>query len=345
MPKLAYNVVYADLLRQIEGGVIVPGDRLPSENELVKRYGVSRMTIRKVLRLLAEEGRLDSRAGVGWEVLGAERPEPAGRNVWRIGVDRLPFYSARSYRDRILQGIQEAAEGRNVTLLYNDYWKPELRRADAPDALILQHPKELEAVEEFCDWEKPVCFINRRPANPGFSCLSVDYVQEAKRAVEYLLRIGHRRIACLALSSNNYASQQRKKGWRRAFSDNGLIPPKELVFFAGNKTDISEMLLQHRPTAVFLTFASLLSSFLLSAERAKLRILEDLSMICFDDLSDIPYVGFPVSHIRMPLATMGHQALEHIVERLEKPETPPLHRMFEADLAINSSCRALTPIF
>lgn len=345
MPKLAYNVVYADLLRQIEGGVIVPGDRLPSENELVKRYGVSRMTIRKVLRLLAEEGRLDSRAGVGWEVLGTERPECPGRKVWRIGIDWLPSISSRSYRDRILQGIQEAAEGRNVTLVYNDYWKPELRRADALDALILQHPKGLEAVEEFCDWEKPVCFINRRPANPGFSCLSVDYVQEAKRAVEYLLRIGHRKIAYLALPCNNYASQQRKKGWRRAFFDNGLIPPKELVFVAGNKTDISEMLQRYRPTAVFLALASQFTWFLLSVERAKLRIPEDLSVICFDDMSDIPYVGFPVSHIRMPLATMGHQALEHVVERLEKPETPPLHRMFEADLAINSSCRALTPIF
>ncbi len=345
MPKLAYNVVYADLLRQIEGGVIVPGDRLPSENELVKRYSVSRMTIRKVLRLLAEEGRLDSRAGVGWEVLGTERPECPGRKVWRIGIDWLPSISSRSYRDRILQGIQEAAEGRNVTLVYNDYWKPELRRADALDALILQHPKGLEAVEEFCDWEKPVCFINRRPANPGFSCLSVDYVQEAKRAVEYLLRIGHRKIAYLALPCNNYASQQRKKGWRRAFFDNGLIPPKELVFVAGNKTDISEMLQRYRPTAVFLALASQFTWFLLSVERAKLRIPEDLSVICFDDMSDIPYVGFPVSHIRMPLATMGHQALEHVVERLEKPETPPLHRMFEADLAINSSCRALTPIF
>ncbi len=345
MPKLAYNVVYADLLRQIEGGVMVPGDRLPSENELVKRYSVSRMTIRKVLRLLAEEGRLDSRAGVGWEVLGTERPECPGRKVWRIGIDWLPSISSRSYRDRILQGIQEAAEGRNVTLVYNDYWKPELRRADALDALILQHPKGLEAVEEFCDWEKPVCFINRRPANPGFSCLSVDYVQEAKRAVEYLLRIGHRKIAYLALPCNNYASQQRKKGWRRAFFDNGLIPPKELVFVAGNKTDISEMLQRYRPTAVFLALASQFTWFLLSVERAKLRIPEDLSVICFDDMSDIPYVGFPVSHIRMPLATMGHQALEHVVERLEKPETPPLHRMFEADLAINSSCRALTPIF
>ena len=345
MPKLAYNVVYADLLRQIEGGVMVPGDRLPSENELVKRYSVSRMTIRKVLRLLAEEGRLDSRAGVGWEVLGTERPECPGRKVWRIGIDWLPSISSRSYRDRILQGIQEAAEGRNVTLVYNDYWKSELRRADALDALILQHPKGLEAVEEFCDWEKPVCFINRRPANPGFSCLSVDYVQEAKRAVEYLLRIGHRKIAYLALPCNNYASQQRKKGWRRAFFDNGLIPPKELVFVAGNKTDISEMLQRYRPTAVFLALASQFTWFLLSVERAKLRIPEDLSVICFDDMSDIPYVGFPVSHIRMPLATMGHQALEHVVERLEKPETPPLHRMFEADLAINSSCRALTPIF
>lgn len=324
---------------------MVPGDRLPSENELVKRYSVSRMTIRKVLRLLAEEGRLDSRAGVGWEVLGTERPECPGRKVWRIGIDWLPSISSRSYRDRILQGIQEAAEGRNVTLVYNDYWKPELRRADALDALILQHPKGLEAVEEFCDWEKPVCFINRRPANPGFSCLSVDYVQEAKRAVEYLLRIGHRKIAYLALPCNNYASQQRKKGWRRAFFDNGLIPPKELVFVAGNKTDISEMLQRYRPTAVFLALASQFTWFLLSVERAKLRIPEDLSVICFDDMSDIPYVGFPVSHIRMPLATMGHQALEHVVERLEKPETPPLHRMFEADLAINSSCRALTPIF
>ena len=265
--------------------------------------------------------------------------------MWRIGIDWLPSISSRSYRDRILQGIQEAAEGRNVTLVYNDYWKPELRRADALDALILQHPKGLEAVEEFCDWEKPVCFINRRPANPGFSCLSVDYVQEAKRAVEYLLRIGHRKIAYLALPCNNYASQQRKKGWRRAFFDNGLIPPKELVFVAGNKTDISEMLQRYRPTAVFLALASQFTWFLLSVERAKLRIPEDLSVICFDDMSDIPYVGFPVSHIRMPLATMGHQALEHVVERLEKPETPPLHRMFEADLAINSSCRALTPIF
>lgn len=344
MPKIAYNAIHADLLWKMEAGLIAPGDRLPSENELVKRYDVSRMTMRKVLRMLADEGYLASRAGVGWEVLRTNRQDPAGRKMWRIGVDRLPYYFARCYRDRILQGIQEAAEGRNVTLVYNDYWKPELRRADALDALIMQHPRGLDVVEEFGGWEKPVCFINRRPKNPAYSCLAVDYVLEAKRAVEYLLRIGHRRIGFLAFSANNYASQQRKKGWQRAFSDNGLVPPKELVISVGSKTDIGEALLQHRPTAVLLPFTSLLSCFLLSAERVKLRIPEDLSVICFDDLSDMPQLDMPISYIRMPLVTMGHVALEHVVNCLEKPETPPLHRTFEADLAVNSSCRALTPV-
>ena len=156
MPKIAYNAIHADLLWKMEAGLIAPGDRLPSENELVKRYDVSRMTMRKVLRMLADEGYLASRAGVGWEVLRTNRQDPAGRKMWRIGVDRLPYYFARCYRDRILQGIQEAAEGRNVTLVYNDYWKPELRRADALDALIMQHPRGLDVVEEFGGWEKPV---------------------------------------------------------------------------------------------------------------------------------------------------------------------------------------------
>lgn len=99
MPKIAYNAIHADLLWKMEAGLIAPGDRLPSENELVKRYDVSRMTMRKVLRMLADEGYLASRAGVGWEVLRTNRQEPTGRKIWRIGVDRLPYYFARCYRD------------------------------------------------------------------------------------------------------------------------------------------------------------------------------------------------------------------------------------------------------
>ncbi|MGC5324045.1 GntR family transcriptional regulator [Brevibacillus sp. SYSU BS000544] len=49
----------------IEAGVLLPGERLPSEAELSKRLGVSRATLREALRLLEEEKIVIRRHGVG----------------------------------------------------------------------------------------------------------------------------------------------------------------------------------------------------------------------------------------------------------------------------------------
>ena len=47
--KLKYYDLMEDLRAKILSGDIRPGDRLPSENELTKEYGVSRQTVRKAL--------------------------------------------------------------------------------------------------------------------------------------------------------------------------------------------------------------------------------------------------------------------------------------------------------
>lgn len=52
-----------------------PGDRLPSGNELSKRYGVARMTVQQALRLLRDDGLIVSRQGSGVFVRArTERP-------------------------------------------------------------------------------------------------------------------------------------------------------------------------------------------------------------------------------------------------------------------------------
>ena len=53
------------LRSQIQDGKISPGTRLPSETELSKAMGVSRPTLREATRILAQEGLLDIRHGVG----------------------------------------------------------------------------------------------------------------------------------------------------------------------------------------------------------------------------------------------------------------------------------------
>lgn len=61
------------LLRQISSGELSPGDRVASENQLVSTYGVSRMTARRALHELAEEGVLLRVQGLG-SFVADERP-------------------------------------------------------------------------------------------------------------------------------------------------------------------------------------------------------------------------------------------------------------------------------
>ena len=59
-----------DALRQdIANGIPAVGERLPTEDELCRRFGVSRHTIREALRALREEGLIASRQGAGTTVV------------------------------------------------------------------------------------------------------------------------------------------------------------------------------------------------------------------------------------------------------------------------------------
>lgn len=53
------------LLRKIEEGVYAPGSKLPSESEMIKTYGVSRITVRSAIGELIEDGVLNSIKGKG----------------------------------------------------------------------------------------------------------------------------------------------------------------------------------------------------------------------------------------------------------------------------------------
>jgi GntR family transcriptional regulator, transcriptional repressor for pyruvate dehydrogenase complex len=74
--NLTTRVIEA-LRGEIEGGLHVPGDKLPTEPALIQRFGVSRTVIREAVAELRAEGLVESRHGAGVFVL--ERPDPAGR--------------------------------------------------------------------------------------------------------------------------------------------------------------------------------------------------------------------------------------------------------------------------
>lgn len=67
--QLLYEQILEQLQSQIMSGYYKKGDKLPSENELIDSTGVSRITVRKALAILAERGLIRTSKGHGSEVI------------------------------------------------------------------------------------------------------------------------------------------------------------------------------------------------------------------------------------------------------------------------------------
>lgn len=96
-----YATIKQFVIEEIGKGSLKPGDQLPTEAQLVERFGVSRMTANRALRELQSEGTITRRAGVGSFIA---EPRPVGqmievRNIAEEIRERGHDYSANVIRN------------------------------------------------------------------------------------------------------------------------------------------------------------------------------------------------------------------------------------------------------
>ncbi|MGW2033079.1 GntR family transcriptional regulator [Streptomyces sp. NPDC001811] len=99
--------------RRIEDGTYAPGTRVPSENQLVQAFGMSRPTVVRALELLKRDGWLESRQGYGTIVRG--RPAVVEEKD-RRGLETLTRDESRS-PGRLVDVGEEAVPARVASAL------------------------------------------------------------------------------------------------------------------------------------------------------------------------------------------------------------------------------------
>ena len=96
--QLKHLKIYKQLLEEIQNGTYPPGTKLPSEPELADMMNVSRMTLRKALSLLQEEGMLQNIHGKGNYI----RKRTAAELGTGMEIMQHPFYgSSRRGADEV----------------------------------------------------------------------------------------------------------------------------------------------------------------------------------------------------------------------------------------------------
>ena len=87
--------VYNELLKNIEDGIYSKSGKIPSEYELSRQMKVSRMTLRRSITLLQEDGVIESRKGVGnfirlpKEVSNSSGLESIGNVLSKCGITNV----------------------------------------------------------------------------------------------------------------------------------------------------------------------------------------------------------------------------------------------------------------
>jgi len=80
--EVRYRAIADELRGRVESGELGAGRLLPSESELSRAHSVSRVTVRKALELLRDEGLIDARQGFGWFVAA----DPVRQALARLGT-------------------------------------------------------------------------------------------------------------------------------------------------------------------------------------------------------------------------------------------------------------------
>ena len=79
MRTIRYQQIAENLRERLVAGNFVAGRMLPSESELSAEFSASRVTVRRALEVLRDEGLVSARQGFGWFVPGDTVRQPLGK--------------------------------------------------------------------------------------------------------------------------------------------------------------------------------------------------------------------------------------------------------------------------
>jgi len=340
------------------------GKRITSQ-DVAKFAGVSRTTVSLVLnnvekihiRPETRQRVLDAARILGY-VPNANAQALVSHRSQTIAlvITRSPHHIASdSFLPKIIAGLVESIQPYNLRLLiewvsmegqHHTYYQ--LARAKRIDGLIITTPRLDDAsLVELAEVDIPSVLIGNNPES-NLSSVDIDNRVAAKTAVEYLIKLGHTRIACITNAPRTYAaSVDRLQGYYDALREANL-PIDDSITRFGNfdpQSGYEQMQSLIQSTAPFSAVFVASDNVAIGAKAAirekGLRIPDDISIIGFDDIPWAQYADPPLTTIRLPAIELARTAAEMLIRILEDQSLTPKHVFLDVQLIERKSCLSL----
>lgn len=266
------------------------------------------------------------------------------------GTETDPFYDE-------LIGIIQTEINRNLCMLVQIWYRPEFSDEGKCVSLnIKQEVKELHN-EAACDgiiivgkccrqvikqlkvqW-KNIVSVNRNSTNYEIDEVLCDGRKIASSAVEYLIRLGHKKIAYVGECHN----ESRFKGFQETLLKYNFETDIDHIIQTGlsEKDGYSAMeriiQMKNRPTGIYCANDIIAVGMLKALGKYSSRYYNP-SIISSDDIAGARYTKPMLTTIRLPKEEMAKFAVFLLIYRMNGGHTPVTRTELESSLVIRSSC-------
>jgi LacI family transcriptional regulator len=220
-------------------------------------------------------------------------------------------------------------------------------REYSADGLILcpAAGTRVASLRRVLEWHMPVVLVTRSLPDPAFSFVGAADEHGMQMATDHLISLGHRRIAFFGGDEATSTGRERRAGYSRSLSKNGIpVDPSLIISCPTNRRGgiaaLSQALAMGEPPTAAVCAADIIAfGVMLELTRRGLRPGRDFAVVGYDDVIEAALWQPPLTTVAVPRQAMGIAAARLLAELIEVgPAAPPRRIIFEPTLMVRASC-------
>jgi GntR family transcriptional regulator of arabinose operon len=365
-----HRQVYQALSREIQSGRLKRGDRLPSEAELVRTFGASRITVGRAVRDLQAQGLVERRAGSGTYVTGRSAP-----GALSFGL-LIPDLGETDIFEPVCQGMMASPLARNHALIWGSVSGDGVSREDRAWQLCRQYierrvsgvffaPLEFTSpgddinhriARALDDARIPIVLLDRDvtpyPRRGQHDLVGIDnrragviitgHVLNTLNTLN-MLNIGSRRVAFVAQPNAAATVDAREAGYREALYAADVPIDRSLIrrLDPSDAGSVGQLMESARPDAVVCANDRTAGRLMQTLIKLGYAVPKDVRLVGIDDVEFAALLPVPLTTLRQPSRQIGDAALGAMLERVSRRGLVARDILLDVQLIVRESCGAV----
>lgn len=217
------------------------------------------------------------------------------------------------------------------------------------DGIILLYSKTDDKIMNYLlDKKFPFTVIGRPHMNAErITYVDNDNIYITKQVTDYLINLGHRKIAFIGVNYDHVFTIDRLQGYKQALEEAGLIYDDKYIIHekclkSEGKEGIAKFLSAYESPSALVVADDFTAIELMSySEELNIRVPEEISIVSFNDVPLSVHMKPQLTSVNIDIFQLGFEAANCLIEIIKNPEALPKRITIPAKLIERKSCCAI----